>query len=82
METKILATLRDSRRPQHNSALYAAALSVDRHLKKNTFRSYLHRLKKRGDIKNPNNISGQWVLVPTELDSNDISKLPNKDNSR
>ncbi len=68
METRILNTLRASKHPVHNSTLYKAALSVDTHLKKNTFRSYLHRLKKRGDIKNPNNRSGQWVIVPNSND--------------
>lgn len=62
LEHAILEALRAASRPLTNKALFAAARAVDYDLKEVTFRSYLHRMKGRGLIKNPRDQSGTWQI--------------------
>ena len=64
IETKVLDVLRVENSAVVASKLFRAAQAVDVNLKKNTFRSHLHRLKERGIIMNPSGTRGLWKLVP------------------
>ena len=66
IETMTLNTLRDGKTPQKTEMLFRAAKTVDTNLKRNTFRSHLHRMKKRGLIANPTNVRGTWKIVDRE----------------
>ena len=64
IETKVLNTLRAAKAPVEASKLYRAVQTIDGNLKKNTFRSHLHRMKERGAIVNPIGLRGVWKLAP------------------
>ena len=63
VETRIIEELNRSLRPLSSARLYKAAKTVLSDLKEGTFRSYLHRMKIRGVVANPNAVSGMWRLV-------------------
>lgn len=63
VETRIIEELNKTSRPLSSSRLYGAAKTVLSDLKDGTFRSYLHRMKIRGVIINPNGSSGSWRLA-------------------
>ena len=58
-ENAILQKLRSSKRPVSTQELYRQARLTNYDLKETTFRSYLHRMKKRGDIQTAHHV-GQW----------------------
>ena len=62
-ENSIIEALREKKRPLSTRQLYLNALITHFDLKETTFRSYLHRMKKRGDIKTGGHV-GTWELIP------------------
>lgn len=69
-ENIVLQTLREEGKPVSTAKLYKNALVANYELKENTFRTYLHRMKKKGLIKTARNV-GSWELPQT---SNNLSK--------
>ena len=63
-ENSILETLRTKGKPTKTWDLFKKARMTNVHLKENTFRTYLHRMKKRGAIQTAYK-AGEWRL-PTE----------------
>lgn len=63
VEEKVLDALRRATRPVTSSKLFTAAQFANFELKENTFRTYLHRMKKRGLIENVGR--GKWKLSDT-----------------
>jgi hypothetical protein len=62
VEHAIVEALRAAPKPLSNKALLAAARATDYDLKEVTLRSYLHRMKGRGLIKNPRGQTGRWQI--------------------
>lgn len=60
VEEKILKTLRDNSKAIRTSILFSAAQQVNFNLKKNTFRSHLHRMKNKGQISSSDH--GYWTI--------------------
>jgi len=60
-ENAIIEALRTEEKPLNTLQLYRYALSTNHDLKTSTFRSYLHRMKKRGEIKTAFR-AGTWKL--------------------
>jgi hypothetical protein len=60
IETSILETIQNAKKAVPTHRLYSTAQSIVYHLKENTFRSHLHRMKKRGLIKNKR--PGEWEM--------------------
>ncbi|PQA87983.1 hypothetical protein [Hyphococcus luteus] len=63
VETQVVEFLKESGRPVPTSKLYNYARVTVRELKENTFRSQLHRMKKRGLIYSPKGRRGEWKLA-------------------
>ena len=61
-ENAVLQTLRGSTKPVTTQDLYREALLTNFDLKETTFRSYLHRMKNRGDIETAGHV-GRWKIV-------------------
>ncbi|MFA8387621.1 MAG: hypothetical protein ACEPO2_18540 [Pelagibaca sp.] len=61
-ENSVLEALRASEKPLKTHDLYKAARQTNSFLKENTFRTYLHRMKKRGVIKTARRV-GEWHFV-------------------
>ena len=72
VEQRILDALREARKPLNSTALFSAAKRANFELKPTTFRTYLLRLKEKGNIK-PAGRRGLWALSeeipPSQLDS-------------
>jgi len=62
-ENSILELLREIGRPATTATLYKRAQLTNPYLKENTFRTYLHRMKKRNAIQTAQR-AGQWKLPP------------------
>jgi hypothetical protein len=60
-ESSVIESLRAADRPLRTYDLYKIARQSNSSLKENTFRTYLHRMKKRGLIRNANRV-GEWRL--------------------
>lgn len=60
-ENAILQALRNASHPLSTKELYHQAYLTNFDLKETTFRSYLHRMKKRGDIQLAGHV-GRWEL--------------------
>jgi hypothetical protein len=54
-------------RPLQTRELFSGTLSVSAHLKYTTFRSHLHRLKKRGLISAEDRTYGSWRLTSNSV---------------
>ena len=63
IERQVLEYLRARKKPARAWEIYNAAKEVSFSLKENTFRSYLHRMKKSGLIKNPGGQRGLWMSI-------------------
>ena len=61
VEQRVLAELAAASAPVALARLFAAAKHANYDLRENTFRTYLHRLKEKGLIDNPNR--GAWRLA-------------------
>ena len=64
-ENAVLQALRGASKPLTSQELYRQARLTNFDLKESTFRSYLHRMKKRGDIRTAGH-AGSWQLMPVE----------------
>lgn len=62
IESKVIEVLEKSPKPLSSRELYLATTSIIFPLNDNTFRSHLHRLKKRGAIENVGGRPGVWQL--------------------
>lgn len=60
-ENAVLQALRGTTKPLSTQELYRQARQTNFDLKESTFRSYLHRMKKRGDIRTAGHV-GRWEL--------------------
>lgn len=60
VENRILEVLRAAPKPMANALLYREARDANHDLTNNTFRSHLHRLKKRGVIESAGR--GLWKI--------------------
>lgn len=60
-ENSVIEKLKDSNRPLSTKYLYNYARLTNYDLKASTFRTYLHRMKKRGLIKTASRV-GEWEL--------------------
>ena len=60
-ENSVIQTLRDRKKPRTTKQLYLNALNTNFDLNENTFRNYLHRMKKRGLIETAGRV-GVWRL--------------------
>jgi predicted nucleic acid-binding Zn-ribbon protein len=60
-ENSVLEVLRESGRPAATATLYKQARITNPYLKENTFRTYLHRMKKKGSIQTARR-AGEWKL--------------------
>lgn len=60
-ENSVLEVLRESGRPATTATLYKQAKATNPYLKENTFRTYLHRMKKRDVIQTARK-AGEWKL--------------------
>lgn len=60
-ENSVLEALREAEKPLTTNDLYKRARLSNTSLKENTFRTYLHRMKKRGAIQNARRV-GEWRL--------------------
>lgn len=63
IEQKVCDELRTAGKPLRSFELIRLARSVVHNLKDSTFRSHLHRMKKRGLIRNSKNRAGVWELA-------------------
>lgn len=61
-ENSVLETLRAADKPLKTAHLYKIARQSNVSLKENTFRTYLHRMKKRGVIQTAKRV-GEWRLA-------------------
>lgn len=61
-ENSVLLALRQSQKPMKVNELYKYARRTNYDLKEATFRSYLHRMKKRGELTSSGR-SGWWQLA-------------------
>ena len=61
VEQRILDALREAQKPLNSDALFSAARRANFDLKPTTFRTYLLRLKEKGNIK-PAGRRGLWAL--------------------
>lgn len=61
-ENTIISALRSEGKPLSTAYLFKCALVMNNDLKENTFRTYLHRMKKRGLIKTSKHV-GVWELA-------------------
>ena len=66
-ENAVLQALREARTPRSTQELYREARMTNFDLKETTFRSYLHRMKKRGDIRTAGHV-GRWELAAKKSD--------------
>lgn len=66
VEQRILDALRNAQKPLNNDALFSAAKRANFDLKPTTFRTYLLRLKEKGNIK-PAGRRGLWTLADVTL---------------
>ena len=64
-EQAVLDALMNSNRSRSSSELYDAATKTNFGLKESTFRTYLHRMKKRGLIRTAERV-GFWRLVGSD----------------
>ena len=62
IETKVIESLEKAIKPMSTKALYKIGMVANFELKENTFRTHLHRMKKRGVIENGGN-RGKWRIV-------------------
>ncbi len=62
VESKILGELSQSKKPVSARLLYKVAQLANFELKETTFRTYLHRMKKRGLIQSVGN-NGTWRIT-------------------
>lgn len=60
-ENSIIEVLRESGKPATTATLYKQARVTNPSLKENTFRTYLHRMKKRNAIQTARR-AGEWKL--------------------
>jgi hypothetical protein len=60
-ENSVLEGLRDKKGPLSTAYLYRRAKNTNPDLRENTFRTYLHRMKKRDLIKTASR-AGEWEL--------------------
>ncbi|MEJ6391134.1 hypothetical protein [Gymnodinialimonas ulvae] len=72
-ENAILQTLRESKSAVSTQVLFREARLTNFDLKETTFRSYLHRMKKRGDIRTSGGV-GYWEIA--HLQSSDDTERP------
>lgn len=63
-ENAVLHALRGTTKPLSTQDLYRQARLTNYDLKETTFRSYLHRMKKRGDIQTAGHV-GRWEIAKT-----------------
>jgi len=61
-ENSVVEALRSKKEAQSTSALYRRALQTNFDLKESTFRTYLHRMKKRGIIRTAKHV-GTWEFI-------------------
>lgn len=61
VENSVLDALREAQHPLRTKELYKKAKEINSHLKENTFRTYLHRMKLRGAIFTARK-AGEWRL--------------------
>lgn len=59
-EAAVIRFLKKKKTPQHTRSLYLEAKLTNIYLLESTFRTYLHRMKNKGIIKNVR--SGVWIL--------------------
>lgn len=64
-ENAVLQALRGNTKPCSTQELYRQARLTNFDLKETTFRSYLHRMKKRGDIQTAGHV-GQWEIAKSK----------------
>lgn len=64
-ENAVLQALRDTTKSLSTQELYRQARLTNYDLKETTFRSYLHRMKKRGDIRTAGHV-GRWVISKSD----------------
>lgn len=62
VENSVLETLRETGKPTKTAVLYKAAKVTNADLKENTFRTYLHRMKKKDLIQTARK-AGEWKLT-------------------
>ena len=70
VENSVLETLRETGKPTRTAVLYKNAKVTNPSLKENTFRTYLHRMKKRGAIQTARK-AGEWKLPNPSTPSTD-----------
>lgn len=66
VEARVLRFLGEARKPVRTEKLFQDAVFANVRLKKNTFRTYLHRMKTRGLIASAGR--GLWSAVPSTTD--------------
>jgi len=64
-ENAVLQALRDTTKPLSTQELYRQARLTNYDLKETTFRSYLHRMKKRDDIRTAGHV-GRWEIAKSD----------------
>ena len=64
-ENAVLMALRDTTKPLSTQELYRKARLTNYDLKETTFRSYLHRMKNRGDIQTAGHV-GRWETAKSD----------------
>lgn len=64
-ETSVIEALRENKNPRTTKQLYLNALGTNISLNENTFRNYLHRMKKRNLIETAGHV-GMWRLARVE----------------
>lgn len=64
-ENAVLQALRDTTKSLSTQELYRQARLTNYDLKETTFRSYLHRMKNRGDIRTAGHV-GRWVISKSD----------------
>ncbi|MFY7835948.1 MAG: hypothetical protein ACOVQ0_06665 [Novosphingobium sp.] len=74
IENRLIDALKTANGPLNAGQLLTAARYVNFELNENTFRTYLHRLKKQGIIKNAGR-PGRWLLVNVHPPSTPVKAI-------
>lgn len=72
VENSVIEQLRE-KSPQKTDALYRRARLVYSDLKPTTFRTYLHRMKKR-DLIRTARAAGEWMITPVKAPDESVSR--------
>ena len=64
-ENAVLEALREAKKPLSTQELYLKARLTNYNLKETTFRSYLHRMKNRGDLQTAGHV-GRWKISSSD----------------